>query len=175
MTARQAGSVRTRAQQGFTLLELVVAVAIGILVIALGSAAVGQAFRASKVWTQASALQELIGAAATVRSANGYPARLIPSLRSGGLIPGDFHDPGGDTLTHQWGGAIHFTSSGNNDLVLRLEALPPTACAALARRLATSDRYVVDAGGQLIPAGDIAAAAAACANDPSTLRLTINS
>jgi len=148
---------------------------IAAIVIALAAAVAARAMRQSTVYVQASALHELLGSASSVRTAEGYPTNLIPALRMAEMLPAEFTDPGGDYVIHAWNGAVRLTSSGSNDIALAVEALPSNACTALARSLSSTERYVVEAGGQHIPSGNGEAAAAACSGGTTILRLTINS
>lgn len=147
---------------GFTLMEVMVTLVLGVIVIVVGSVGVGQALEATKVRSEVKNLNELLSAAQGLRSPAGYPAGMISLLRGMKQLPPAFADPGGDTLVNAWGGDIELTSTSHATLVLTIDGLPGGACARLARRFVGSDRVQVRVGGQQIPQLDLEQAELRC-------------
>lgn len=173
----QPGTVPVRRPvSGFTLIELMVVVVLGIIVIVIGSVGVGRALEAAKVRTEVRNLNELVSAAQGLRSANGYPSNMIELLRSMGQLPPAFADPGGDVLINAWGGEIGLSSPAHLALAVTLDGLPSGACTRLARNFLEADRLGVVVQGTQIPEGDLQRAEQSCSGaESATLELMHNS
>lgn len=165
-----------RAAQGFTLIELMVVLVMGVIVIVIASIGVGRALESAKVRTEVRNINELVSAAHSLRSSAGYPQDMIQVLRSMGQLPPAFADPGGAVLINAWGGQIGLGSPAHHALAVTIDGLPRGACSRLARNFLQSNRMQVVIQGDHIAEGDSAQAESRCsADDGATLELMHNS
>lgn len=165
-----------RTAPGFTLIELMVTVVIGIIVIVIGSVSVARALESAKVRSEVRNLNELVSAAHGLRSPSGYPSNMIEILRGMEQLPPAFADPGGDVLINAWGGPIELSSPTHHALTVAVGGLPRGACTRLARNFIESNRLQVVIQGSQIPEGDLAQAESSCSSvDSATLELMHNS
>lgn len=165
-----------RAAPGFTLIEIMVTLVLGIIVIAIATVGIGRTLESTKIRSEVRNINELVSAAHGLRSPTGYPQDMIPVLRSMGQLPPAFADPGGDVLINAWGGQINLRSQTHLGLSVTLDGLPGGACSRLARNFLESQRLQVVIQGAHIPHGDTSQAESSCsAADGATLELIHNS
>lgn len=170
-----AGPVR-RSASGFTLIELMVVVVLGIIVIVVGSIGVARAFEAAKIRSEVRNINELVSAAHGLRSPTGYPPNMIGLLRGMGQLPPAFADPGGNLLINAWGGEINLATPAHLALTVTVDGLPSGVCTRLARNFLESNRFQVVIEGTPIPEGDLLQADSSCSgNENATLELMHNS
>jgi prepilin-type N-terminal cleavage/methylation domain-containing protein len=156
-----------RRQKGMTLIELVVAIVVGLIIISFAVAGISGVMSKSDVSGEAQGLAGLIANTKSARANGTYGAsgtNLVPTLIAMRAIPASVA-VNGTTLTNQWGGAIGVLSTGAGYSV-STAAIPPEACIELATKLSRSMVSTTINGGTPI-VGPVATAAATtgCAND----------
>lgn len=142
---------RTKTTRGFALLELLMALGIGVLMMAAVWAVFGQREQDLRVQKAFDAIEQLVTVADTgyassegywVTTASGVQAITLQRLHA--LIvelPDSIIHQGGTTYTNPWGGnwtvGSASTASGNRDLmVITLTDLPVQSCITLVSRMA---------------------------------------
>lgn len=137
----------SRAIGGFTLIELVVVLVLGIILVVVGAVGVARALESSKVRTEARNLNELIAATQSLRSPSGYPSGMISLLRQMRKLPPAFADLGGNTLVNSWGGSLTLEPAGYGGFQIDLTKLPEGPCVHLAASMATGNHIGVQVSG----------------------------
>lgn len=163
-----------KSQAGFTMIEAMIAIVIGLVVVGAAVALSGDGTRSSRVQGEVTSLGQLFSQIPNLRSNSGYGANgtnLVPALRQNKAIPAQISDTG-TTLANKWGGAITVTSNGLG-YVVSTAGLPPEGCANVAQRLSGSALSTSINGGAPIT-GEVtsAVATAQCSNATNTLAFT---
>lgn len=136
-----------RALSGFTLIEVLVVLVMGIIVLGVGAVGVAKALESSKVRTEARNLNELISVAQSLRSPSGYPTGMIVLLRQMRKLPPAFADLGGNELVNSWGGALTLDRDGYAGFRVELTDIPNGPCVHLAATMAKGNHIGVEVAG----------------------------
>lgn len=133
-------------QTGFTLIEILVVLVIGIIIIAAAAASFGKTFSSNDVATEARNITEVIANARTLKEASGYPTDLVPSLKATGGLPSSYSVGAAGAVSHTWGGAVTVPGSGRTYSV-NYAAVPADACVKLAPKVAGTGAVKVSVNG----------------------------
>jgi len=139
---KQIGNIGRRRQGGFNLIEVSIAVVIGILVLSGVAYFVQRGFAGSDISKEANNISALIANTKVLRSVGTYGAPgtdLIPQLRVSGGVPSGWTDDG-TNVTNSWGGAILVNSIAGGYAVRAFD-VPQDACLQLATTI--SDGFAV--------------------------------
>ena len=163
-----------KSQAGFTVIEAMIAIVIGLVVVGAAVALSGDGTRSSRVQGEVTGLGQLFSQVPNLRSNSGYGpngTNLVPALRQNRAIPAQISDSG-TTLSNKWGGPITVTSNGFG-YVVTTGGLPPEGCAGVVQRLSGSALATSINGGAAIT-GEVtsAVATAQCGNASNTLTFT---
>ncbi|TAL63627.1 MAG: prepilin-type N-terminal cleavage/methylation domain-containing protein [Burkholderiaceae bacterium] len=160
-------------QKGLTLIELIVAIAIGLIILAAAAAGISKGFGASDVGADTDHINTLlVNVRDDLRSVNGYgPAGtdLVPSLRTAGGIPSDM------TITanvpyNAWNGPVGITSTGLG-YQLTSANIPADACVKEATKLSRPGTVTtsINGGAAITGAVPVTTATSQCSGTANTL------
>lgn len=116
-------------QKGFTLIELVIGLIIGIVIVAIAIAGIGNATSKSDVSGDIQGVSQLYANVKSLRGNGGYGTsgtNLVPALIAMNAVPKTINNDG-TNLTNAWNGAITVTSTGVGYSVSSA-GLPKEAC-----------------------------------------------
>jgi len=139
---KQIGNIGRRRQGGFNLIEVSIAVVIGILVLSGVAYFVQRGFAGSDISKEANNISALIANTKILRSSGTYGASgtsLLPQLRVSKGLPSALTDDG-TNVTNSWSGAVGVASTGGGYTV-SYAAVPQDACLQLATTI--SDGAVI--------------------------------
>lgn len=128
-----------RKQAGLTLIELSIAIIIGLVVLAVAVGAISSTMSKSDINSDAQGLTGLVANAKTLRTNGSYGAastNLVPSMIALKAVPATV-TVNGSALANQWGGAITIVSTGNGYTVTT-SGIPADACIEHAIKLSKS-------------------------------------
>lgn len=136
--------------KGFTLVETLVVLVVGIIVIAAAAAGFSKAFGSNEVSTEARNITEIIANARALKEPSGYPANLVTPLRAAGNFPSSYAiNATTSAVSHTWGGAVTVAGEANR-FYIDYAAVPEQACVKLAPKVAGSGAVLVYVGSTLL-------------------------
>lgn len=158
-------------QSGFTLIEALVVMVVGVAVLAGAAAGIGRLFAASNVATEA---QNITLIAANIKGMKdgpqGYKALTMATAKAFKAIPENMTISGQDTepkVTNLWNGDVTFASTNEaKSFMITYSGVPDDACKQLALKLKGGgwESLGVGDGKTLItPSSDLGAINTACA------------
>lgn len=155
--------------KGFTLIEVMVVLIIGIIIIAVAAAGIGKVFASSEASTESRNINDLIAAAQVLKGGAGYPVDMIPTLRATDTIPTSLTDDG-TNVTNSWDGAVTVAGAGNS-FTISYAAVPAPACIQIAQKVAEAGSVTVNVGATAMDPASATALSAqattACSNATS--------
>lgn len=159
-------------EKGFTLIEVMVVLVIGIIVIAVAAGGIGRAFASNEATTETRNINDLMANIQTLKGSDGYSSVNMALLARVDGIPASLtnSDTGTDVL-NSWSGAV--TVKGNaNAFTISYAAVPEAACIQLATKTAEAGALIVHVGGTRVESA--ADASANCGATPNTMAFTYN-
>lgn len=159
-----------RQQQGMTLIELSVAIIVGLVLLAVAIGGISSTMSKSDINAEAQGMTGIIANAKTLRAGGSYGAsgtNLVPSLIALKGVPSTV-TVNGTNLANQWGGTVTVTSTGPGYVVSTAD-VPQDACIELATTLSKTMMSTSINGGAGI-AGQVSTAQAttACSGTGNT-------
>lgn len=144
-------------QSGFTLIEALVVMVVGVAVLAGAAAGIGRLFAASNVSTEA---QNITLIATNIQSMKdgpqGYKALSMATAKAFNVIPGNMTVSGDDkspVVTNVWNGTVTFAPvAGDKSFDITYEGVPAEACNQLALKLKGGGWEAMQAGSASIKA-----------------------
>ncbi len=157
---------RFDSQKGFTLIEALVVMIVGIVILAAAAAGIGKLFRTSEISTEAANVTQM---AANLRSlkngANGYSGLTTKLAIQYKAIPANMtQDAGAGSVFNSWNGAVTIgTAATNQEYTISYAGVPDDACMQLAQKLANAGWSTVKAGTKtLTPTSSLSDIQAGC-------------
>lgn len=148
-----------RKQRGFTLIELMVVLAIGLIILAVGAARGGNMFGRNDVTNEVANLSMLLTNVKNIRSTTGYgtvSTNLVPIMSANGEIPQTI-GINGTVLTNVWGGSTTINSNGGG-VVLQDNSIPQAACIKIVQLMSkTGMASSVQVNGGTVRTGEVEA------------------
>ncbi|MDH0341961.1 type 4 pilus major pilin [Chromobacterium haemolyticum] len=129
-------------QGGFTAIEVMVVIIIGIVIYALSTGKLSQLFGKSNVSEEISNVNTLLANTKQMKTTSGYGAsgtNLVPQLISAGGVPPNVSVIGG-VLYNTWGGAITIVSTGAG-FTIQQATVPQDACIAMVTKIAKGGAF----------------------------------
>ena len=152
-------------QKGFTLIEALVVMIVGIVILATAAAGIGKLFRSSEVSTEAENIMQIATNVRNLRNgANSYKGLDTAAAIRFKAIPATMtQDPNG-RISNIWGGMVAVQSVENDRrFIIVYLGVPSEACQQLTLKLRNADwSRVMAAGAQIEPDTSLSAIAAAC-------------
>lgn len=131
-----------RKQQGLTLLEGLVWLALAGIVIAGVAAFINRSFNSSDLKDEQTALTSIMTALPELKSSSGYGAsgtNLVPQLIATDAIPDQWSVQSGVPY-HAWGGTVAVTSNGPT-VTITATQIPQDACVKMVPRLSKGSNF----------------------------------
>lgn len=154
--------------RGFTLIEVMVVLIIGIIIIAVAAGGVGRAFASNEASTETRNINELMSSVQTLKGANGFTSVGLPLLAQIDGIPKSLTNAEtGVEVKNSWNGAVTLTGDANS-FTLSYAGLPKAACIQIGTKMAEAGAFAVNDG----DITDGATAATECAVDGNGNTLT---
>lgn len=133
------------APRGFTLIEVLVVLVIGLLITVAAAASFGRVFSNNDVSGEARNIHTMMAAGRALHGPGGYPADLMPVLKSNGDLPKYATDNGGNSV-HTWGGVV--TALGTNSgFEVAYASVPKPPCVAFSPKVADAKAVIVNING----------------------------
>ncbi|MGN6092931.1 MAG: type 4 pilus major pilin [Luteibacter jiangsuensis] len=169
---------RFDSQKGFTLIEALVVMIVGIVILAAAAAGIGKLFRTSEISTEAANVTQM---AANLRSlkngANGYTGLDTKLAIQYKAVPANMtQDATAGTIFNSWNGAVTIgTTTSKQEYTIEYANVPDDACMQLVQKLANAGWSKVEAGGKtLTPTSSLSDIQAGC-TDPTANAITFTS
>jgi len=159
-----------RKQRGLTFLEVLVALAIGLILVVGISAMWTKGTNTANTQVEMENVQSLITSLRGLRTASGYGAsgtNLMPALINSGGVP-DSMNKSGTTLSNSWGGSITAVSTGTG-FTLTYADVPKANCNQIATKSPSNMSLSLNSGTAITGEVTTAAATAGCSADTNTL------
>jgi type II secretory pathway pseudopilin PulG len=166
---------RAEGQKGFTLIEALVVMIVGIVILAAAAAGIGKLFRSSEISTEAENITQMSANLRNLKSgANGY-LRLSNAIAvQYKAVPATMTtstDKDGTKLFNTWNGPVDIKEANNaQSFQISYGKVPSEACQQLALKLRNAGWSSLTAGSvQITPAAGLVDIGKACASDENTL------
>lgn len=155
------------AQAGFTAIEMMVVLIVGIILLAAGGATIAKMFSANQLQTEVSNYSQVILNTKSLRSSGGYGTAatdLVPSLIATDGIPKTMSVVSAKPQ-NAWGGEVTVVSTGAG-FTLTTPAVPKAACIELATKISRGGAVTTTIGATTAVTGemDLATATTNCAS-----------
>lgn len=134
-----------RQAAGFTLIEILVVLVIGLLITVAAAASFGRVFASNDTSNESRNVHAMMAAGHSLRGPGGYPADLMPILRSNGDLPSYGTDNGGYS-THAWGGVVSAVGS-TSSFQVSYASVPKQPCVSFAPKVADAKGVTVTING----------------------------
>ena len=122
-------------QRGFTLVEALVVMIVGIVILAAAAAGMGKLFRTSEVSTEISNITQITANLRNIRTSHGFKGidnKLLVKLKA---IPADMSQTADGVITNSWGGDVKITPRYDSGFMIEYNKVPAEACMQLALKL----------------------------------------
>jgi type II secretory pathway pseudopilin PulG len=173
-------------QKGFTLIEALVVMIVGIVILAAAAAGIGKLFRSSEISTEAENITQMSANLRNLKSgANGYlrlsnaiavQYKAVPATMTVSTVTQG--DETTATIKNTWNGEVQISPKGssNQSYSITYEKVPPEACQQLALKLRNGGWASLTAGStQITPASTLAEIGKACSSDENILTFVSSS
>lgn len=146
-------------QGGFSLIEVLIVVAIAAVAIAFIAPRITKGFAGSQANDEVQNVQSVLGVLRELKGQNGYgaSANLVPALHSKDALPGAWTVTGSPPteVTNPWGGAVTIAATASGAaVVITSAAVPAAACNTLvARMLSAGSIRTTTVGGNAVASG----------------------
>ncbi|WP_080939881.1 type 4 pilus major pilin [Chromobacterium violaceum] len=174
---------RLRKQSGFTLIEALVVMIVGVVVLATAAAGMTKLFRASEISTEAQDITSMAASLKSLKSGTQGYVGLDTKMGVQMKIPPQNMLQDASTVKNVWGGAVEFgvanDTSGNvgQAFTIAYKAVPAEACGQLAQKLRGAGFQSISVGDgdktvKLTPVSTLAEVSDACKGDTNTMTFT---
>jgi prepilin-type N-terminal cleavage/methylation domain-containing protein len=123
-------------EKGFTLIESLVVLIIGIVVLSASSAGIGKLLRTADIATEISNITQIAANLRNIKSAaDGYADinnELMVKLK---LIPANMSQSADGTITNSWNGSVNITPIYGHNFRIDYNNVPAEACQQFALKL----------------------------------------
>jgi prepilin-type N-terminal cleavage/methylation domain-containing protein len=163
---------RSKRQAGFTLIEALVVMMVGVVVLAGAAAGIGKLFRSSEISAEASNITQMAASLRSMKNGSaGYTGLTNAVAVSYRAIPANMAQAADGTITNSWGGGVTITAgSSNQSFSIAYANVPAEACQQLALRLRAAGWTSMSIGTAAINgASTLAEIQAACVSETNTL------
>jgi prepilin-type N-terminal cleavage/methylation domain-containing protein len=131
---------RSKRQAGFTLIEALVVMMVGVVVLASAAAGIGKLFRSSEISAEASNITQMAAAIRSIKNgAAGYEGLNNMLAIQFGAVPANMTQSitgTTGTITNGWNGAVTIAPvAGNQSFSIAYANVPTQACQQLALKL----------------------------------------
>jgi prepilin-type N-terminal cleavage/methylation domain len=168
---RNSSPFRSRAAKGFTLIELMVTLVIGVIIVGVAVAGIKGVFGKSDVSTDIQGIASLQTAAKGLRSKGGYGTsgtNLVPSLIAMGAVPNTL-TLSDNNILNAWGGSVAVNSTGPG-FTITSAGIPKDACIEEAATLSLGALNTkINSSAAVTGEMTKVAATAACTSDSNTI------
>lgn len=146
-----------RNARGFTLIEIMVVLVIGIIVIAVAAAGIGRAFSSNEATTETRNINDLMANIQTLKGQDGYTSVDMPLLaRVDGIPPSLTNSDTGTDVRNSWNGTVS-VEGDENTFTISYTGVPEAACIQVAAKIAEAGALRVERSGSAVTnAGDAA-------------------
>jgi type II secretory pathway pseudopilin PulG len=125
-------------QGGFTLIEALVVMIVGIVILAAAAAGIGKLFHASEISTEANHITQITANVKNLRGPKGYQGLTNEMAVKYKAIPADMAvSADGKSIFNSWKGAVTVAASGDRAFSITYDGVPPEACQQLVLKLRT--------------------------------------
>ncbi|VVE75197.1 Major structural subunit of bundle-forming pilus [Pandoraea anapnoica] len=164
-------------QSGFTLIEALVVMIVGVVILAAAAAGIGKLFSTSDISTEANNITQMQANTKSVKNGGqGYKGLNNTIAQQYNIVPVNMaQDTTAHTISNAWNGAVVFgTASGDQAYTIVYNQVPTEACTQLAQKLSTAGWGSIDVGGKKITsASSLADIGTACsASNSNTMTFT---
>ena len=172
---------RVDGQKGFTLIEALVVMIVGIVILAAAAAGIGKLFRSSEISTEAENITQMSATLKNLKNgANGYDGlsnklavdyKAVPATMTSSV------DGDSTKLFNTWNGPVDISpTSGNQAFQISYGLVPSEACQQLALKLRNAGWSSLTADGTEIKSDTgLAAIATACSKEGGTTMVFVSS
>lgn len=137
-------------QRGFTLIEIMVVLVIGIIVIAVAAGGIGRAFSSNEATTETRNINDLMANIQTLKGQNGYSDISMELLaRVDGIPTSLTNSDTGDEVRNSWNGVVDVSGDANS-FTISYAGVPESACIQLATKIAEAGAMSVEANEQTV-------------------------
>ena len=136
------GRPKKRAQEGLTLIELLIVIAVGVLILAGVAAFIQRAFSGANLSKETQNINLIMTEMRSIRSAAGYGAPnadLVPLMISLELAPPSLLN--GNALVNSWNGSVNVKSTGTS-FAIEYEKVPQKDCSKLVTNFSQAGTFV---------------------------------
>ena len=171
--------IRSKTQSGFTAIELLIVIVVGLVIAAVAGGRIAGLFGKSDEATESGNYQSLIAAAKSLRTNQGYGTtgtNLVPSMIAIKAIPSLMTVSAGK-LYNTWNGEVTLVSTGIGYTV-STAGLPSDMCIKIAKGMSGSGSIVkttINGGAAINGQVDVATATTQCSTETNLLTWTVSS
>ncbi|WP_208456192.1 type 4 pilus major pilin [Burkholderia sp. BCC0044] len=173
---------RVDGQKGFTLIEALVVMIVGIVILAAAAAGIGKLFRSSEIATEAENITQMSATLKNLKNgANGYTGLSNALAVQYKAVPATMTtstgDKGATNLFNTWNGAVNITAANSNQAYqIEYQGVPAEACQQLALKLRNAGWASVKAGTtDITSTTSLTDIGTACTGDSTTLTFVSSS
>ena len=162
-------------QKGFTLIEALVVMIVGIVILAAAAAGIGKLFRSSEISTEAENITQMSATLKNLKNgANGYAGlsnQLAVQYKAVPATMTSSSDDKGTKLFNTWNGEVKIEPAlGAQAFQISYADVPAEACQQLSLKLRNAGWSSMTAGGTAItPATSLTEIGTACGSDKNAL------
>lgn len=146
-----------RNARGFTLIEVMVVLVIGIIVIAVAAGGIGRAFSSNEATTETRNINDLMANIQTLKGRDGYSSVDMALLaRVDGIPTSLTNSDTGTGVLNSWNGAV--TVEGDeNSFTITYAGVPEASCIQLGTKIAEAGALAVTANSTAVTSAGEAA------------------
>lgn len=146
-----------RNERGFTLIEVMVVLVIGIIVIAVAAGGIGRAFSSNEATTETRNINDLMANIQTLKGQDGYASVDMALLaRVDGIPTSLTNSDTGIEVRNSWNGDVS-VGGEENSFTITYAGVPESSCIQLATKIAEAGALAVTANTEDVTnAGDAA-------------------
>lgn len=158
-------------ESGFTLIEVMVVMVIGIVIIAVATGGVRRAFAGNEVNTETRNVNDLMANIQAMKGVDGFSSISTQLLHRVHGIPTALSTTDGTSVLNSWNGAVTIRGNGTA-FTINYAAVPESACIQLATKIAEAGAMRVHVGST--PITNSGEASGACTSSSNSMAFTFN-
>lgn len=163
--------MRNNRQGGFTLIEIMVVLVLGIIIVAVAAGGVGRAFSSNDATTEVRNIHDLMTNIQSLKGTDGYSSVSTQLLYRVDGLPTPLTTTDGTSVLNSWDGAVTVNGSATA-FTVNYAGVPAASCIQIATKIAEAGVMNVHVGSTAVTTS--AQANTGCAADTNTMSFTYN-